>query len=90
MSEESHIRSVGGIGLALFALFFGGCSAFFAYDELILGYSSGTYILWVPGLILGALFARSALRQLYPSKQPRTEQPTESGSANKPTPPPDP
>lgn len=89
MSQENKVKYVAGIMLSLFALFFGGCSAFFA-DLDLRGGGFGAYPIWGAGLALAALCAYGALRLLFPPKPPLTGSSEDSGSANKPAPPPDP
>ncbi len=88
MNGVDGFKIVGVIGLALFALFFGGCSAIFAYDEFF-GNGFGAYILWVPGLILGALFAYGAFKLLFGLKPPE-DRADDTNNTDRPSPPPDP
>jgi hypothetical protein len=88
MNGVDGFKIVVGIGLALFALFFGGCSALFAYDEFF-GNGFGAYILWVPGLVLGALSAYGAFKMLFVPK-PSEDAAHDTNDTDRPSSPPDP
>lgn len=53
------MRIIGGIFLALIALFSGGCSLFFGFADLS-GQGLGVAIIWGPGLLLAGLCAWGA------------------------------
>lgn len=55
------MRPIGGAILALIALFCGGCSLLFGYDDLT-GKGYGFAIIWGPGLLIAGLSGWGAVK----------------------------
>jgi hypothetical protein len=74
------MRILGGIILALIAVFCGGCSLLFGYSDLT-GQGLGVAMIWVPGLAIAAGSSWGAFRLLSSTQSSANLQPSDPTAA---------